>query len=102
MKTPSCKARTYLVAAGIVFSILVADILVAKIQVMMGVILPVHIGDTGQFLVLLAAVILFVIGAIFREELIDGEALAEYDQEATNRRPDGEQTGEPGDERRTL
>jgi uncharacterized membrane protein (DUF106 family) len=101
MKTPSRKAKTYLVAAGIVFSILVADILVAKIQVMMGVIIPVHIGDTGQFLVLLAAVILFVIGAIFREELIDGEALVQCDQEATNRRPDGEQTGEPGDERRT-
>ena len=57
MKTSSRKARTYLVAAGIIFSILVADILVAKIQVMMGAVIPVHIGDTGQFLVLLAAVI---------------------------------------------
>ena len=85
MKTLARKATSYLIAAGIVFSILVADILVAKIQVMRGVIIPVHIGDTGQFLVLLFAVILFVIGAILRKKVIDGEELDQYDQEAINK-----------------
>lgn len=55
-------------AAGVAFVLFVADILIAKIQVMSGNVLPLHLGDLGQFLVLLVAVALFVIGSIAREE----------------------------------
>ncbi len=55
-------------AAGVVFAIFVADILIAKIQVLSGKVMPLHLGDLGQFLVLLVAVALFVIGSIAREE----------------------------------
>ena len=68
LRDHSRHARRFLIAAGCVFAALVADILVAKIQVLMGASIPVHIGDTGQFLVLLLAVTLFVIGAILREK----------------------------------
>ncbi len=54
-------------AAGVVFAIFVADILIAKVQVMSGVVMPFHLGDWPQFGVLLVAVTLFVIGAIARE-----------------------------------
>ncbi len=55
-------------AAGVVFAIFVADILIAKVQVMSGTVMPFHLGDWPQFLVLLVAVTLFVIGALAREE----------------------------------
>jgi hypothetical protein len=63
-----------LIAAGIVFAVLVIDILVAKVQVAMGASIAIHLGDTGQFLMLLAAVVLFVIGTIGYETLAsDGQ-----------------------------
>lgn len=55
-------------AAGVVFALFVADILIAKVQVMSGNVMPLHLGDLGQFLVLLVAVTLFVIGSLAREE----------------------------------
>ena len=55
-------------AAGVVFVLFVADILIAKIQVLSGNVMPFHLGDLGQFLVLLVAVALFVIGSLAREE----------------------------------
>lgn len=73
MRDRSRQARRFLVAAGWVFAILVADIIIAKIQVVMGASIPVHIGDTGQFLILLLAVTLFVVGAILREKQTDSE-----------------------------
>jgi hypothetical protein len=63
------RARRFLVAAAGVFALLVIDILVAKVQVMMGDNIPVHIGDVGQFVLLLVAVVLFVVGAVNEEEL---------------------------------
>ncbi|GBF28006.1 hypothetical protein MnTg02_03068 [bacterium MnTg02] len=62
-------AKAFLIAALIVFALLVIDILVAKVQVMMGINIPLHLGDTGQFLLLLVAVVLFVIGALFKEKV---------------------------------
>lgn len=62
------KARACFWAAGSVFVFFVADILLAKIQVMSGVTIPVHLGDTPQFLVLLAAVTFFVAGTLVREK----------------------------------
>ena len=61
------QARAYFCMAGMVFAVFVADILVAKIQVLSGSVMPVHLGDTLQFLVLLVAVTLFVIGTLFQE-----------------------------------
>ncbi len=55
-------------AAGVVLTLFVDDILIAKIQVMSGTVMPFHLGDWPQFLVLLVAVTLFVIGALAREE----------------------------------
>ncbi len=55
-------------AAGVVFALFVADILIAKVQVISGNVMPLHLGDMGQFLVLLVAVAFFVIGSIAREE----------------------------------
>jgi len=64
-----------LIAASIVFAVLVGDILVAKIQVMTGANSPIHLGDTAQFILLLLAVVLFVIGTVQKETLAkdDGE-----------------------------
>lgn len=61
------KSRIYFRAAGFVFAIFVSDILIAKVQVYTGSTIPVHLGDTLQFLVLLIAVALFVAGALERE-----------------------------------
>lgn len=58
-----------LIAASTVFAVLVGDILVAKIQVMTGAIIPIHLGDTAQFILLLLAVVLFVIGTVQKETL---------------------------------
>lgn len=63
------KGRFYLVAAGVVFALFVADVLIAKVQVLSGNTMPVHLGDTLQFIVLLVAVTLFVIGTLARERL---------------------------------
>ena len=63
------KGRFYLVAAGVVFAVFVADVLIAKVQVLSGNTMPVHLGDTLQFIVMLVAVTLFVIGTLARERL---------------------------------
>ncbi len=62
------RGTAYLIASAAVFTLFVIDILVAKVQVMAGHMLPVHLGDVGQFLVLLVAVTLFVIGTLVREK----------------------------------
>lgn len=61
------KTRACFVAAGAIFAVFVADILIAKIQVVRGATIPVHVGDVGQFLLLLVAVTFFVAGALLRE-----------------------------------
>ena len=65
------KPTTSLLAASIVFTVLVGDILVAKAQVMMGASTPLHLGDTVQFILLLLAVVLFVIGTLHKEALAE-------------------------------
>jgi hypothetical protein len=62
------EARACFWIAGGVFAIFVADILVAKIQVLSGATIPRHLGDTPQFLVLLIAVTFFVAGTLMREK----------------------------------
>lgn len=61
------KGRKYLYASLIVFAIFVFDIVLAKIQVLFGVVLPLHLGATLQFLVLLLAVALFVMATLAEE-----------------------------------
>lgn len=60
-----------LIASGVLFALLVADILLAKAQVMSGDGSPLHMGETGQFMLLLVSVVLFVIGTL-RKEAIEG------------------------------
>lgn len=62
------EARACFWVAGCVFAIFVADILIAKLQVLSGAVIPKHLGDTVQFLVLLTAVTLFVAGTLLREK----------------------------------
>lgn len=66
-----------LIAASIVFAVLVGDILIAKAQVMMGASNPLHLGDTVQFILLLLAVVLFVIGTLRKEALADRDSKEE-------------------------
>lgn len=61
------KSRVCLLAAGAAFVFFVADILLAKIQVLSGKVIPIHLGDTLQLLVLLVAVTFFVAGTLIRE-----------------------------------
>lgn len=67
------KPTRALIAASIVFLAFVADILIAKVQVLMGANNPVHLGDTAQFILLLVAVVLFVIGTIHQESRAESE-----------------------------
>lgn len=61
------KARACFRAAGGVFIVFVADVLVAKAQVMAGQTIPVHLTAPLQLVVMLIAVVLFVAGALIRE-----------------------------------
>jgi len=71
------KPASSLIAASIVFAVLVGDILIAKAQVMMGASNPLHLGDTAQFVLLLLAVVLFVVGTIHKEALADRDSKEE-------------------------
>ncbi len=65
------KPATSLIAASVVFAVLVADILIAKAQVLLGASNPLHLGDTVQFILLLLAVVLFVMGTLYKEALAE-------------------------------
>lgn len=67
------KSTLPLFAASIVFAILLSDVLIAKFQILTGTTRPVHLGETAQFLLLLIAVVLFVIGTLREETLVDRE-----------------------------
>ena len=49
----------------------IADILIAKVQVLGGENIPVHLGDTLQFLVLLLSVTFCVVGTLGQEKARD-------------------------------
>jgi len=53
--------------AGILATVFLGDILFAKAQIHAGESIPIHLGETVQFLFLLAACAFFVVGAIERE-----------------------------------
>jgi len=60
-------SRRYLYAALIVFAVYACDIIFARIQILSGATLPIHLGPVLQFLVLLLAVTLFVIATLGAE-----------------------------------
>jgi len=84
-------ARWNFCISGVAFFVLVADILFAKYQVASGTNEPLHLGDLGQFLVLLISVTFFVAGAILVENESPG-TLSE-DQERSRRDPNSPQEG---------
>jgi uncharacterized membrane protein len=71
-----------LVAALVVFLIYLADILVAKFQFATGNSAASFLGDTAQFLLLLLAVILFVIGTLAEEKRTHEHAKADDENRA--------------------
>jgi len=82
------EARACFWVAGCVFAIFVADILIAKVQVLSGTVIPNHLGDTLQFLVLLTAVTFFVAGTLLRER-DDREREEERLSQPEDRAPSG-------------
>jgi hypothetical protein len=81
------KARACFWVAGCVFAVFVADILLAKIQVLSGAAMPRHLGDTLQFLVFLVAVTFFVAGTLIREKherVRDDESVSQSDDVASS------------------
>jgi hypothetical protein len=63
--------RWALLAAGVLFLVLAVNIVVGKIAVLGGATVVPGLGDVGEFLVLFAAVILFMIGCLSREAVAD-------------------------------
>ena len=57
----------YLVAAGALFGLFVLDVLLGKAALLYGYEPILKLGDVGEFLVLLAAVVLFMIEVLRRE-----------------------------------
>jgi hypothetical protein len=64
-------ARGALWAAGILFLVFAVNIVVGKIAVLGGATVVPGLGDVGEFLVLFAAVVLFMIGCLAREKAAD-------------------------------
>lgn len=69
------------IATAVFFGVYIADILIAKVQVLRGEYIPVHLGDTLQFLVLLLAVTFFVIGTLGQEKARDERDKPKNNQE---------------------
>ncbi len=59
--------RGTLLAAGILFLVFVANIVIGKIAVLGGATVVPGLGDVGEFLVLFAAVVLFIAACLARE-----------------------------------
>jgi len=56
-----------LLGAGIFFAIYIVNIVVGKIAVLGGATTTPGLGDVGEFLVLFAAVVLFIVACLARE-----------------------------------
>ncbi len=63
--------RHALLGAGILFAVFAVNVVVGKVAVLGGATTVPGLGDVGEFLVLFAAVILFMIGCIAREAAAD-------------------------------
>ena len=63
--------RGPLLAAAILFLVFVANIVIGKIAVLGGATVVPGLGDVGEFLVLFAAVVLFIVACLTRERAED-------------------------------
>ena len=63
--------RYALLGAGVLFAVFAVNIVVGKVAVLGGATTVPGLGDVGEFLVLFAAVILFIIGCLAREAAPD-------------------------------
>ena len=63
--------RWTLLAAAILFLVFVANIVIGKIAVLGGATVVPGLGDIGEFLVLFAAVVLFIVACLTRERAED-------------------------------
>ena len=73
-KEPPALSRTgrgALLAAAILFLVFVANIVIGKIAVLGGATVVPGLGDVGEFLVLFAAVVLFIAACLTRERAED-------------------------------
>ncbi len=59
--------RWMLLAAALLFLVFVANIVIGKIAVLGGATVVPGLGDIGEFLVLFAAVVLFIVACLTRE-----------------------------------
>ena len=60
-------ARKALLAAGALALVFIANIVIGKVAVLGGATVVPGLGDVGEFLVLFAAVILFIVACLIRE-----------------------------------
>ncbi len=63
--------RYALLGAGVLFAVFAVNIVVGKVAVLGGATTVPGLGDVGEFLVLFAAVISFMIGCLAREAAAD-------------------------------
>ena len=63
--------RGTLLAAAILFLVFVANIVIGKVAVLGGATVVPGLGDVGEFLVLFAAVVLFIVACLTRERTDD-------------------------------
>ena len=75
--------RMALIAAGILFAAFAANIVVGKIAVVGGATTVPGLGDVGEFLMLFAAVVLFIVACLAYEQ-----AQSRKDQSDTNQDPE--------------
>ncbi len=63
--------RNALILAGVLFAVFTVNIVVGKIAVLGGATTVPGLGDVGEFLVLFAAVVLFIAACLARERAQD-------------------------------
>lgn len=63
--------RRTLLAAAVLFLVFVVNIVIGKIAVLGGATVVPGLGDVGEFLVLFAAVVLFIVACLSRERAED-------------------------------
>ncbi len=66
--------RNALILAGVLFAVFTVNIVVGKIAVLGGATTVPGLGDVGEFLVLFAAVVLFIAACLARERAQDRES----------------------------
>ncbi len=66
--------RGALIGAGVLFAVFTVNIVVGKIAVLGGATTVPGLGDVGEFLVLFAAVVLFIAACLARERAQDRES----------------------------